>query len=216
MNPRVPCISALGLLLVGCETGGPINSSFDPLDAAGGYGTQANVINTGYRAGEFVTAVMDNTGFYKERPEGEANADKLLTAGTSMKVISDDGSFVKVELDTGELGYVSTVQVMGENEGSNLPQSSEVQVWPPVDGGPIPVEDPNEADLDVPLVPTDIDPDAPVDEPILPDVAPEDDPAVDIPPLPDPVDAGAGEAGEAEETGAGVVEDPAPAAEEEE
>jgi hypothetical protein len=213
MNARVPCISALGLLLVGCETGGPINSSFDPLDAAGGYGTQANVINTGYRAGEFVTAVMDNTGFYKERPDGEANADKLLKANTSMKVISDDGSFVKVELDTGELGYVSTVQVMGENEGSNLPPGSEVQVWPPVDGGPIPVADPSEADPDVPLVPTDIDPDAPIDEPILPDVAPEDDPAVDIPPLPDPVEAGADEAGEDAAADGEAGNDPAPAAE---
>lgn len=172
------------------------------------------MIDTGYRAGEFVTAVMDNTGFYKERPEGEANADKLLKANTSMKVISDDGSFVKVELDTGEVGYVSTVQVMGENEGSNLPPGSEVQVWPPVDGGPIPVADPSEADPDVPLVPTDIDPDAPIDEPILPDITPTDDPAVDIPPLPDPVDDEGEDAGKTDAADDEAEEDPAPAAEE--
>lgn len=207
MKPPVLCIPALGLLLVGCEPGAPINSSFDPLDAAGGFGAQTNVIDTGYRAGEFVTAVMDNTGFYKSRPDGEANADKLLKANTSMKVISDDGSFVKVELDTGELGYVSTVQVMGENEGANLPPGSEVQVWPPVDGGPIPVVDPSEADPNVPVVPTDIDPDAPINEPILPDITPEDDPAVEIPPLPDPVEDGAGDAA------ADDGDDSAPAAE---
>ena len=41
-----------------------------------------------FAAGQFVRAVMDNTAFFKERPKGDADADKLLARGTSMKVIS--------------------------------------------------------------------------------------------------------------------------------
>lgn len=183
MKSRVFFLPAFGLLFAACETGGPISTSFDPLDAAGGFGNQTNVVDTGFRPGEFITSVMDNTGFYKKRPDGNANADKLLPANTPMKVISDDGSFVKVELDSGELGYVSTVQVMGQNEAA---AGSEYQVWPPVEGT-IPLEAPGDVDPDVPVVPTDVDPDAV--EPILPDVNPgAEEPAVDLPPLPEPVE----------------------------
>ncbi len=204
MKPRALCLPALGLILAGCETGGPINSSFDPLDAAGGFGAPTNIVDTGYRPGEFVTSVMDNTGFFKTRPEGDANADKLLPANTPMKVISDDGSFVKVELDSGELGWVSTVQVMGENEtlGLSGDGGSEVQVWPPVEGD-IPIDVPAEADPDVPVMPTDIDPDAPVSEPILPDEVPENDPAVELPPLPGAADEAPAEDGSGDDEATG-------------
>lgn len=187
MNPRLLSLPALALVLAACESGGPINSSFDPLDAAGGFGARTNVVDTGYRPGEFVTSVMDNTGFFKSRPSGDADADKLLPSNTPMKVISDDGSFVKVELDSGEVGYVSTIQVMGGDEGSAAPLSgSEVQVWPPPVEGTIPLDATGPVDPDAPVVPVDVDPDAPAEEPVLPDEIPAPGDGVAVPPLPDP------------------------------
>ncbi len=208
MNPRLLLLPAFGLVFASCESNGPIRSSFDPLDAAGGYGAQTNVVDTGYRPGEFVSSVTPNTGFYKKRPDGEADADKLLPANTPMKVISDDGSFVKVELDSGEVGYVSTVQVMGQDEAAGTPASgSEVQVWPPPVEGTIPLDTIEEGDPGVPTVPTDIDPDAPVESPLLPDELPEGgDTATDIPPLPEPVDAGEDEEATVDESAAASEE----------
>lgn len=190
MKCRFVPLSALSLLLAACQSGGPIQSNFDPLDAAGGFGAQANVVSSGYRPGDFVKSVTPNTGFFKKRPSGEADADKLLSAGVAMKVISDDGSFVKVELDSGEVGYVSSVQVMGEDETSSGGLSgSEFQVWPPVEGT-IPLEGAAEAEPEVPTVPTEIDPDAPVEVPPLPV---DEGGGVEIPPLPDPISGGAGD-----------------------
>lgn len=187
MNVRLLSLPALGLILASCETGGPINSGFDPLNAAGGAGAQTNVVSTDYQTGEFVIASMSNTGFFKRRPEGDAVADKLLDANTPMKVIKDEGSFIKVELDSGEVGYVNTVQVIHEGQAAAYPGGSEVQVYPPLEGtGTIPL-DPVEPGMDdAPMVPTDIDPDAPVEEVELPDALPEDGVVEpELPPLPD-------------------------------
>ncbi|BCX47614.1 hypothetical protein HAHE_15220 [Haloferula helveola] len=194
MNIRLISLPVLGLMLAACEQGGPISSGYDPLDTAGGGGSSARVVDSGYRPGEFIKASMDSTGFFKKRPDGDANADKLLKAGTPMKVIMDDGSFVKVELDSGELGYVSTVQVMGENEAAMTPYGDgEVQVWPPPPSdGIIPLDQIEEGDPDVPVVPTEIDPDAPADVPLLPS-EPATDGAPEVPPLPEPPPVDAGE-----------------------
>jgi len=177
----VACLS-----IVSCELGGPYNSGgFDPLDPAGGGGAGVAVANTGHRPGEFVTSVSPNTAFFKKKPSGDATADRLLSSGTAMKVISDDGSFVKVELDSGEVGFVPSVMVMGKDDQATQYSGSEYQVYPPVDGV-IPLQaDPNAVDPDVPLVPTTIDPDAPADLPPLPDDAPTPGLGAE-PALPDP------------------------------
>jgi hypothetical protein len=169
-----------GGLMAGCETGGPINSSYDPLDAAGGTGAPMNVVQSGYRPGEFVEAVMDKTAFFEERPQGEAKASRLLAAGTTMKVISDDPSFVKVELDSGDVGFVSSVQIAPEGEVEK-PEPSE---WPPVDPG-LPLD--TGADPDAPVVPVDVTPDEPAEAPTVPGLS--EGPAVpETPSLPAPVE----------------------------
>ena len=88
------CILALASLatlgLVACDTmNGPITSgSFDPLNAPGSQ-RDPNVIQPPtFSAGQFVRAAMNNTAFFKNRPKGNGDADKLLTRGTSMKVIT--------------------------------------------------------------------------------------------------------------------------------
>ena len=101
--------AAIVLGLAACDTmNRPISSGdFDPLRPPGSdnYGSSQSAAT--FAAGSFVRAAMNNTAFFKNRPKGSADADKLLTRGTSMKVISHRDSYVKVELDSGEVATAS-------------------------------------------------------------------------------------------------------------
>lgn len=191
MKRLLPLAPATLLLVASCETGGPVSSSgFDPLDPAGGSRRSSGFSDNAYRPGEFVEALMDNTAFFKNRPSGNASADKLLSAGTGMKVIQDDGSYVKVELDSGESGFVPSVQVTGQ--GGAAPSGSEVQVWPPVESTvPLPAADGETPPTDAPMLPPVIDPDAPAELPPLPDDAPTPGLGAE-PPLPESAPASDG------------------------
>lgn len=206
MKRSLACAALIPLAMVSCETGGPVgsSSSFDPLDAAGGFGRSgAPVVNAGFAAGSFVKTAMNNAAFFSERPKGDAKADKLLPANTPMKVISDDGSYLKVELDSGEVGFIPPIMVANQNENIATGSSDEVQVWPPV-SGPLPLEaGMTPGDAEVPVIPPTIDPDAPVDQPVLPSQLPDDVPTPGLgaePPLPSstPAETAEGDAADAE------------------
>lgn len=175
--PVFPAITALGLAACGNMTGRITSSGdFDPLSSPGG----ANAINrssgSSFASGQFVNASMNNTAFFKTRPKGDGDADKLLSRDTSMKVISTSGSYVKVELDSGEVGFVPAVmlEVPGASPEMDVEfgNTSEFQVYPPVGGldEPPPVIDP--AGLPpVGSIPTVIDPEAPgLEVPLSPSV----------------------------------------------
>lgn len=194
----IPALSAMAVLaLAGCETmNQPISSGdFDPLRPPGGnIGPRVNT-NSGFKAGQFVRSSMDNTAFFKSKPSGDADADKLLTRGTSMRVISNSDSYTKVELDSGEVGFVPTVML--EDPNMTLPATptvnpGEYQVYPPLPqtgvGEPLPPVDP----AGMPpagSIPTVIDPDAPSSNTPVPPVTPTTDtfptpPATESVPLP--------------------------------
>jgi hypothetical protein len=178
MKTYLPLVPAVCLALVSCQSGGDFTSTgYDPLDAAGGGSRSTTPVSeTSYRPGEFVRAAMDNTAFFRNRPDGSGSADKLLPRESAMKVISDDGSYVKVELDSGEVGFVPVIQVVGQNDSAAMPYGDDaVQVWPPVESTiPLPPADGTApaADSGAPMLPPVIDPDAPTELPALPDDAP--------------------------------------------
>ena len=145
----------------------PITSGdFDPLGPPGGTIATSLVATPGFKAGQFVRASMDNTAFFKVRPKGDADADKLLTRGTSMKVISNAASYVKVELDSGEVGFVPAVMLEDPNVTPvvTVTGAGEYQIYPPLPGTgigePLPVIDPSGLPPEG-AIPTVIDPDAP-------------------------------------------------------
>jgi hypothetical protein len=190
---------ALILALPACETGNqPVTTgAFDPLRSPGLANRQGPAVTSTFKAGEFVTAMMDNTGFYKSMPEGNATADKLLARGASMKVVSEKNGYVKVELDSGEVGFVPSVLVQTPTGASATPFAAnpgEIQVYPPVNsfGTPLPpVEEPPGG-----AIPTIIDPDAPVPTPEIPT---EEFPAEPMPsPTPLPPNGEEGDAAAAE------------------
>jgi hypothetical protein len=176
----IPAVSAIvALTLAACDTmTAPITSGdFDPLRPPGGNVGPSIKTNQTFKAGQFVRAAMDNAAFFKVRPDGNADADKLLARGTSVKVISYSGSYVKAELDSGEIGFIPSVMLEDPNAApQTLPiNPGEYQVYPPLPGGgiggPLPVIDPAGLPPEG-AIPTVIDPDAPANNTPVPPVTP--------------------------------------------
>ena len=181
----------VAMTLSSCEMmNAPLNTSgtFDPL-ATPGSGMQRPTASFGpdLSPGTFVTANIPNTAFYTKRPKGTEDADKLLAQGTNMKIVSSDSSYVKVELDSGEVGWVPAVMVAAPNTGQeNIPIDGNYQIYPPLPGGPLeplPVLDPNGLPPEG-GIPTIIDPNAPA-----PDAPIKIDPVPDLKPLEPAADA---------------------------
>lgn len=175
----LPAISALAVIgLSACDTmNDPISGGgFDPLGTPGGRVGPSVVQGQAFKAGEFVRAGLENTAFYRTRPKGDANADKLLTRGTSMKVIAASGSYVKVELDSGEIGFVPAVMLESASATPPVvePRAGEYQVYPPIPGAgqQLPPLDPA-GQPPAGAIPTVIDPDAPASG-AVPPVTPHD------------------------------------------
>lgn len=104
---------------------GPIGGgSFNPLLSPGAQLVQPEDASANYsfKVGQYVTAASNATAFFDKKPQGNADADELLSAGTSMRVIKSDGSFVKVELDSGKVGYVAAALLV--ESGLTPPPSS--------------------------------------------------------------------------------------------
>lgn len=208
----IPALSAFAVLgLVSCDTmTAPISSGdFDPLRPPGG-NVGSNVNTTpAFKPGQMVRASMNNTAFFKAKPKGDGDADKLLPQGSGMKVVSFSGSYVKVELDSGEVGFVPTVMLEDPNAASAVPTTNpgEYQVYPPLPGTgvgePLPPLDPTGLPPDG-AIPTVIDPDAPAPTTPVPPVTPNSEtfpapvePKVPLPPNTEDLEA-AGNASGAE------------------
>lgn len=178
-----PPLVATSFMLTNCGSlNQPLSGDFDPLTAPGATTktTEVTSVNS-FQPGQYVTAASNSTAFFSSRPSGNAEAEQLLAAGTSMRVVKTDGSFVKVELDNGQVGYVSSVMVADGKPNNALP-SGAVQVYPPVGGGsalPLPAgSGAMPADLQPaasPLPPSDLDsgtPAPPIEPPSIPELPP--------------------------------------------
>jgi hypothetical protein len=202
--PVLAAIAALGFTACDTMTGPLTGGDFDPLRPPGSTNSR---IESGpsFKPGQFVRAGLDNTAFYSSRPKGNAEANKLLPRGASMKVVTTSGSYVKVELDSGEVGWVPSVMLEDPNAAAapaTLPPG-QYQVYPPLPGAgvgePLPVIDPaglppegaipavmdpaSVTDPAAPVPPADVAPDIPAPDitaPVVP--APPQPESVPLPP----------------------------------
>ncbi len=189
--PILVLATSLGLTACGSfseplETTG----SFDPLNTAGSGGGSLKLANTSaYKPGQFVITTVADAAFFKSKPKGNVTADKLLKQGASMKVISNSGSYVKVELDSGDIGFVSAVMLQDASAAtSNTRAGREFQVYPPLPtggGSAAPLPNPSGGPLPDAIPPV-IDPEAPAVTPnnIPPVVEPT--PTTEVPVTPAP------------------------------
>jgi hypothetical protein len=180
MKRHLLILGSCTLILASCETGEVVTGgSFDPLVTPGS-GRTPVASRSGYKPGTFVRTNMDNVAFFSKRPKGDVSAEKQLAGNTEMKVITDDGTYVKGELNTGEVGWVLSIQVTDQNSTlAPVGSVNEFQVYPPT-GDVIPLpQDPN-----APTIPPVIDPTIPEVPagPAAPDVPSLEDPSV--PPTP--------------------------------
>jgi len=201
---------------------GPIEGDFDPLSAPGsGIKKETTLVNNyNFQPMQYVTAASNSTAFFSKRPTGNAEAEELLAAGTSMRVVKTEGSFVKVELDNGKVGYVAAAMLTDGSASANTTGNA-VQVYPPIGGdGALPMPAGGmPADLlpaSSPLPPTDVSTGAPlppITAPSLPDMpaATGATPSVELPPS--SVEQEAGEKKDAAQEEEPTVELPKPAGE---
>jgi hypothetical protein len=103
----------------------PLSSdgSFDPLSAPGsqssqGAGSYAAPSTSSYTPGQWIETSMPNSTFFRVIPKGNATADKVLQAGVPLKYISSEGSYTRVELDSGAVGFVPEIMVIERATGS--------------------------------------------------------------------------------------------------
>lgn len=175
-------VAAIGLAACNTSNGPTDFGTADPLRAPGTNASTTSTDTEGFSAGQFVRATVDNTAFFLKRPKGDADADKLLRRGTSMKVISTSGNYLKVELDSGEVGFVPPVMVEdsagASSSAGTLPSNpNEIQLYPPLPGStqPLPPVAPGEQPP-AGAIPTVIDPDAPSPASAPPISAPDQTP----------------------------------------
>ncbi|HBE96544.1 MAG TPA: hypothetical protein DDW68_05175 [Verrucomicrobiales bacterium] len=167
MKPRyIFTLGGLTVALVSCgalknfqqSMGG--STGFDPLAAPGALQKNSAVVvptAPSYTSGQWVETSMPNATFFRNVPSGNATADKMLAVATPMKVISTSGTYVKVELDSGDVGFVPEIMVAERSAASVAP------LVPPLGDGVAPVVAPEPEIPGLPLT----SPPAP-----LPDVAP--------------------------------------------
>jgi hypothetical protein len=145
----LPAIAAFGLSSCGTMNQPISSSEFDPLAAPGSSLAVAQENRVSFRPGQYVQTSMASTGFYRTRPKGNADADRLLSRNTRLKVVSSDSSYVRVELDSGELGFVPAVMLQDPSSRADdelLPSGNEFQVYPPLDlpgSNPLPFTGPD-------------------------------------------------------------------------
>ncbi|MGE9268062.1 MAG: hypothetical protein ACQKBY_08190 [Verrucomicrobiales bacterium] len=125
-------VFSLGSLLVlnSCQSlNRPLDAGgdYDPLNLAGSATSSAaddamvDASAARYTPGQWVESSMANTQFFKAIPKGNASADKALPAGTPLKVVATQGSYVKVQLESGEIGFVPEIMVVEQSAPADVP-----------------------------------------------------------------------------------------------
>lgn len=112
----------------------PISGDFDPLDSPGSLRTTAPVEDAGplYQTGQFLETTMPNTAFFSRIPRPNEQPARTLASATPLRVIAMQGTYVKVELESGEIGFVPAIMV-GEK-----PSPNEIPIVPVTPGNVMP------------------------------------------------------------------------------
>jgi len=123
---------------------------------------------------------MDNATFFATIPSGNARADQVLPSGTPMKVVSNKGTYVCVELDSGAIGFVPEIMIAERLTANEVPTTDPEVPHPDLGSVPPPVE-PGVISGEG-IAPPPVIPGTPLPVPeVLPLPIPE------VPPLPTPV-----------------------------
>lgn len=154
-----------------------VDGAFNPLKGPGSQSNSSSMSSLDFTSGvsfmpgQWIEASMPNTTFFLTIPQGDATADKILQSGTPLKYILTKASYVKVELDSGDIGFVPENMVTDRAAVADIPivprsiTPLEAPVLP--DDGFVPVAPGDDPNFRVPNIPP-IVPDIPSLDPTLP------------------------------------------------
>ena len=139
--------------------------STNPLDSPGSHRRQSAPVDAGpkYTPGSWVEVTDVNASFYRRFPRGTEQPDASFAVGTPLKVVGEKGSYVKVETEGGQIGYVPAIMVADKSAGTQIPIVP-TESLPP---GPAPIDP--------------VDPGAVPPPTLAPSIDPADDPGISAP-----------------------------------
>jgi hypothetical protein len=173
------------------------NPENNPLDSPGRRSSTETVdLGPEFTPGSWVEVTDANAGIYRKipRPSSAEQPDYRLRLGTPLKVVGSQGTYVKVETDSGQIGYVPAIMVGTKPTGAEIPLvSPDPLELPPAPIDPIDPLGPGGLeplpDLGLAPIPTPGSGDAPfvAPEPEVPPISVEespDPPKPGVPPKP--------------------------------
>ncbi|MFP6876941.1 MAG: SH3 domain-containing protein [Roseibacillus sp.] len=181
---QIPLMGAMAVMVSSC--GGLATSpnsqnfdpSIDPLDSPGRRTTKDT--EPKYTPGSYLEVTDTNAVLYRRYPRGNAQPDQNLAMGTQLKVLGEQGSYVKVETEGGQIGFVPAIMVGTRLTGNELP----LIPIDPSGQGPIDPIDPSGLTPLPPGPPLGGDPGFVAPDPEVPPISVEEAPTPDSPPPP--------------------------------
>lgn len=121
----IPLLGVTGVILSSCgrfsssfNSAQNFDASIDPLDSPGR--KKASTVEAGpiFAPGSFVEVTDSNAGLYRKIPRGNEQPEQRLAVGTQLKVVSERGSYVRVETEGGQIGFVPAIMVASRGAAS--------------------------------------------------------------------------------------------------
>ncbi|NNC88255.1 MAG: hypothetical protein HKN82_07335 [Akkermansiaceae bacterium] len=139
-----PLLAVGCLLVTSCGVMSSLNQpisggSTDPLDSPGASARSSEPsepAGPAYSAGQWLETSVPSAALYSRVPRGNDQPYRTLQQGTPLKVIATDGTYVRVELESGDIGYVPSIMVA---EKSSLPLVPGTPGAPSSDDSGIPI-----------------------------------------------------------------------------
>lgn len=174
---QITLMGAMAVVVSSCGQFGSLNNkNFDPatnpLDSPGSQ-RRLQATTQKFTPGTWVKVIDSNAGLFSRVPDGNDQPLEQLPIGSELKVVGNSGSYVKVETESGDIGYVPEIMVA---DPAALIEE-ELPFIDPIQPGPPPV-DPIDPTLPGDLAP---EPDVPpleVEDNVLP-------PTLDPTPVPE-------------------------------
>ena len=99
-------------------------NALDPPGYRDSFGETVPVVQaTGptYAPGEWVVTDVAQAAFYRRQPKPSDQPIMTLPRGTDVKVVSTAGTYVKVELESGQVGYVPAIRLTQKKADNPVP-----------------------------------------------------------------------------------------------
>lgn len=124
---QIPLMGAMAVMVSSCGNlaSSLNNQNFDPgsnpLDSPGSRKSTEVAAGPSYALGSYVEVTNSNAVLYHRFPKGNAQPDQSLPVGTPLKVVGEKGSYVKVETEAGQIGFVPAIMVGNKPAVEDLP-----------------------------------------------------------------------------------------------